>query len=42
MLLTYQCQKFNHPTQRYAMIAFSAAIVVAIGGFLLGIGDTGY
>ena len=34
--------KFNHPTQRYAMIAFSAAIVVAIGGFLLGIGDTSY
>ena len=24
------------------MIAFSAAIVVAIGGFLLGIGDTSY
>ena len=34
--------KFNHPTQRYAMFAFSAAIVVAIGGFLLGIGDTSY
>ena len=34
--------KFNHPTQRYAMFAFAAAIVVAIGGFLLGIGDTSY
>ena len=34
--------KFNHPTQRYTMIAFSAAIVVAISGFLLGIGDTSY
>ena len=34
--------KFTHPTQRYAMFAFSAAIVVAIGGFLLGIGDTTY
>ena len=32
--------KFNHPTQKYAMFAFSAAIFVAIGGFLLGIGDT--
>ena len=34
--------KFNHPTQKYAMFAFVAAIVVAIGGFLLGIGDTSY
>ena len=34
--------KFNHPTQKYAMFAFSAAIFVAIGGFLLGIGDTSY
>ena len=34
--------KFNHPTQRYAIFAFTAAIVVAIGGFLLGIGDTSY
>ena len=33
---------FNHPTQRYAMFAFSAAIFVAVGGFLLGIGDTSY
>ena len=34
--------KFSHPTQRYAIFAFTAAIVVAIGGFLLGIGDTSY
>ena len=34
--------KFNHPTQKYAIFAFTAAIVVAIGGFLLGIGDTSY
>ena len=33
---------FNHPTQKYAMFAFSAAIFVAVGGFLLGIGDTSY
>ena len=41
--VTYiRVSKFNHPTQKYAMFAFSAAILVAIGGFLLGIGDTSY
>ena len=42
MLLTYQCQNLITQHKNMLCLLFSAAIFVAIGGFLLGIGDTSY